>query len=113
MDGGTGAGPHMWNIVENDDKYYMADITNCDEGTVGENGGLFLDTPISGSVSKGYTYAIESTDMHYAYDTETKTLYGNRKEFGSSDDTGCLFCRWINCETCENIDYRHIKCDSR
>ena len=79
MDGGTGAGPHMWNIVENDDKYYMADITNCDEGTVGENGGLFLDTPISGSVSKGYTYAIESTDMHYAYDTETKTLYGTGK----------------------------------
>ena len=57
----------------------MADITNCDEGTVGENGGLFLDTPISGSVSKGYTYATESTDMHYAYDTETKTLYGTGK----------------------------------
>ena len=79
MDGGTGAGPHMWNIVENDGKYYMADITNCDEGTVGENGGLFLDTPISGSVSKGYTYATESTDMHYAYDTETKALYGTGK----------------------------------
>ena len=79
MDGGTGAAPHMWNIVENDGKYYMADITNCDEGTVGENGGLFLDTPISGSVSKGYTYATESTDMHYAYDTETKTLYGTGK----------------------------------
>lgn len=44
MSGGTGAGPHMWNIVANNGKYYLADITNSDEGTVGAGGGLFLDT---------------------------------------------------------------------
>ena len=36
MNGGTGEGPHMWNIVANNGKYYMADITNSDEGTVGK-----------------------------------------------------------------------------
>ena len=55
MSGGTGAGPHMWNIVANNGKYYLADITNSDEGTVGAGGGLFLDTPLSGSISNGYT----------------------------------------------------------
>lgn len=79
MSGGTGAGPHMWNIVANDGKYYMADITNSDEGTVGADGGLFLDTPISGSVAKGYIYATDSVNMHYTYDTETKKLYGTGK----------------------------------
>ena len=58
MNGGTGEGPHMWNIVANNGKYYMADITNSDEGTVGEDGGLFLDTPISGSISRGYTLSL-------------------------------------------------------
>ena len=79
MSGGTGAGPHMWNIVENDGKYYMADITNSDEDTAGENGGLFLDTPISGSISKGYTYATDSINLRYIYDTDTKKLYGTGK----------------------------------
>ena len=63
MNGGTGEGPHMWNIVANNGKYYMADITNSDEGTVGEDGGLFLDTPISGSISRGYTYATDSANI--------------------------------------------------
>lgn len=79
MSGGTGAGPHMWNIVANNGKYYLADITNSDEGTVGAGGGLFLDTPLSGSISKGYTYATDSINMHYAYDTDTKKLYGTGK----------------------------------
>ena len=76
MDGGTGEGPHMWNVVANNGRYYMADITNSDEGTVGEDGGLFLDTPISGSISRGYTYATDSSNIYFAYDKETKDLYG-------------------------------------
>ena len=79
MNGGTGEGPHMWNIVANNGKYYMADITNSDEGTVGEDGGLFLDTPISGSISRGYTYATDSANIYFAYDKEAKSLYGTRK----------------------------------
>ena len=79
MNGGTGEGPHMWNIVANNGKYYMADITNSDEGTVGEDGGLFLDTPISGSISRGYTYATDSANIYFAYDKEAKSLYGTEK----------------------------------
>lgn len=76
MNGGTGAGPHMWNIVANNGRYYMADITNSDEGTAGEDGGLFLDTPISGNISKGYTYATDAANIYFAYDKATKQLYG-------------------------------------
>ena len=79
MNGGTGEGPHMWNIVANNGKYYMADITNSDEGTVGEDGGLFLDTPISGSISRGYIYATDSANIYFAYDKEAKSLYGTGK----------------------------------
>lgn len=76
MNGGTGEGPHMWNIVANNGKYYMADITNSDEGTAGEDGGLFLDNLISGSISRGYTYATDSANIYFAYDKEAKSLYG-------------------------------------
>ena len=48
----------MWNIVANNGKYYMADITNIDEGTVGEDGGLFLDTPISCDSQGEYIFCI-------------------------------------------------------
>ncbi len=30
MTGGTGAGPHMWNIVSIDGTNYLVDVTNCD-----------------------------------------------------------------------------------
>ena len=76
MDGGTGAGPHMWNIVEQDGRYYMADITNSDEGTIGEDGDLFLNTPSYGSVSQGYTYETESGNVYFKYDKDTRDTYG-------------------------------------
>ena len=76
MDGGTGAGPHMWNIVEQDGRYYMADITNSDEGTVGEDGDLFLNTPSYGSVSQGYTYETGSGNIYFKYDKDTRNIYG-------------------------------------
>ena len=76
MDGGTGAGPHMWNIVEQDGRYYIADITNSDEGTIGEDGDLFLTTPSYGSVSQGYTYETESGNVYFKYDKDTRKIYG-------------------------------------
>ena len=76
MNGGTGAGPHMWNIIEQDGRYYMADITNSDEGTIGEDGDLFLNTPSYGSVSQGYTYETESGNVYFKYDKDTRDTYG-------------------------------------
>lgn len=77
MNGGTGAGSHMWNIVEQEGRYYLADVTNSDDGTVGESGSLFLNTPFSGSVSKGYTYQATEYDMvRFCYDSRTKNTYG-------------------------------------
>ena len=55
MAGGTGAGAHMWNIVTmSDGLHYMADITNSDSDSVGQDGGLFLD---------GYTSAIPENNQ--------------------------------------------------
>ena len=57
MNGGTGAGKHMWNILHMDDgKNYVADITNCDEGTIGNPDGLFIkECEAGGSAAEGYT----------------------------------------------------------
>ena len=76
MDGGTGAGAHMWNIIEQNGRYYLADITNSDEGTAGENGGLFLVPPAYGSLSQGYTYETENGNIYFRYDQTTKNTYG-------------------------------------
>ena len=36
MDGGTGAGPHMWNVVGMvDELNYLVDVINCDTGSIG------------------------------------------------------------------------------
>lgn len=91
MNGGTGEGPHMWNIVANNGKYYMADITNSDEGTVGEDGGLFLDTPISGSISRGYIYATDSANI-YLHMTKKQRAYMEPEKFHSLYDEGNVFC---------------------
>lgn len=69
-------GAHMWNIVEQDGRYYIADITNSDEGTIGEDGDLFLTTPSYGSVSKGYTFEIGNNKECYKYDKDIRNLYG-------------------------------------
>lgn len=43
MSGATGAGAHMWNVVQMDDgKNYLVDVTNSDENTSGAVGGLFI-----------------------------------------------------------------------
>ena len=77
MSGGTGEGPHMWNIVKMDDrKNYLVDVTNSDTGTAGEAGGLFLVPYTSGNVQEGYTFRCnDDTDLHYAYGEETFSIY--------------------------------------
>ena len=80
MSGGTGQGPHMWNIIHMDDgKNYMADITNSDEGSAGEDGGLFIAPALTGSVDDGYGYMDAgedgSADITYKYDKSTRKNY--------------------------------------
>ena len=84
MEGGTGAGDHMWNIVKLDGNNYLVDVTNCD----GEEGGsysigypdlLFLKAPdAGGSPEAGYTFTIDDLNkISYTYDSDTKNLYNS------------------------------------
>ncbi len=78
MDGGTGAGGHMWNVVTMDDsKNYLVDVTNSDEGSIGSDGTLFL-AGTCGSVAEGYTFTnTYSNSVGFVYDEDTTSLWGN------------------------------------
>lgn len=87
MDGGTGAGAHMWNIVTMDDrKNYLVDITNCDEQTIGADDLLFL-AGASGSVSGGYAVNISGHPVTYRYasggSADMSEMYGDILEISS------------------------------
>lgn len=94
MDGGTGEGPHKWNIVHmNDGNNYIADVTNSDSGSSGEDGKLFL-TGMTGNPDDGYskaweahseqidngdgsvsTITYEAGSILYTYDEDTRYIY--------------------------------------
>ena len=74
-DYGSG-GAHMWNIITFGNENYLADITNSDSGTIGNNGQLFLPGIIDGDLDSGYEFYItDQFRMHYAYDTRTTSVY--------------------------------------
>ena len=95
MVGATGAGGHMWNIVVVDGESYLVDVTDSDEGTIGEYGELFLASLATASetAAEGYDYTfsisektiegentittISGGEVSYAYDEETLQLYGS------------------------------------
>lgn len=70
MRGGTGAGPHMWNIVTLEGKNYLVDVTNCDGNSIGAPDKLFL-AGASGSVETGYTCC----GVTYTYDKAIIDLF--------------------------------------
>lgn len=75
MDGGTGEGAHMWNIVSIGGANYLTDITNCDSGTIGAPDQLFL-CGVRGGVDSGYIADLTgNTTTVYFYDNETLALY--------------------------------------
>ena len=74
MDGGTGAGDHMWNIVSIGGVNYLTDITNCDSGTTGAPDQLFL-CGAEGSVDASYAAATTGGAVTYVYDQNTKDIY--------------------------------------
>ena len=74
MDGGIGAGLHMWNIVSIGGVNYLTDITNCDSGTTGAPDQLFL-CGAEGSVDASYAAATTNGTVTYVYDQNTKDIY--------------------------------------
>ena len=76
MRGGTGEGPHMWNVVHMPDgNNYLVDVTNCDSGSVGADDLLFMKGYASGSAGEGYVYDCDGQDILYVYDDDTLGLY--------------------------------------
>jgi len=67
MNGGTGAGAHMWNIVTMENrKNYIADVTNCDGNSIGADDKLFL-AGATGSAAEGYTVTVSGHPIVYVY----------------------------------------------
>ena len=77
MSGGTGAGRHMWNVVTMEDgKNYLVDVTNCDEGAIGENGELFMaSTTNSANSNQTHTFTIGGEDIVFTYDGAMSDLF--------------------------------------
>ncbi len=85
MNGGSGAGNHMWNIVTmNDGKNYLVDVTNCDQGSIGADDWLFLRGVTFTSTNSFYAVIPERTvgnitysgaTITYGYDSDTTGLY--------------------------------------
>lgn len=79
MSGGTGAGNHMWNIVEMDDgRNYLVDVTNCDEGTVGHPDQLFLvpyTEMLGDGFEGGYGFETDTDTIEYVYDQDTLGVF--------------------------------------
>ena len=74
MEGGTGAGPHMWNIVKYGGNNYLVDVTNCDEGAIGADTELFM---VGASYSPDigtYVFNVNSSEVTYIYDEEMYDL---------------------------------------
>lgn len=77
MSGGTGSGPHMWNIVTYNEKNYLVDVTNCDEGTVGSPDQLFMKDMTKVTSCSKYSRTIGSTTITFTYDSDTKEYFGD------------------------------------
>ena len=74
---GTGAGPHMWNIVTVGGRNYLVDVTNCDTGTVGAPDKLFLCGAAENVSGKKYTATAGSQSIMYEYDADTLGDYAS------------------------------------
>lgn len=86
MDGGKGAGGHMWNLVSVDGKNYIADITNCDSGTIGYPDKLFLKGNTNGK-AESYAFPISTKTILYSYDAST---LGNQNRGDRFTGRSCL-----------------------
>jgi len=67
MKGGTGAGDHMWNVLEIGGKNYLVDVTNCDEGTVGAARKLFMVGNSNATTAQVTEYGRTVTSQRYIF----------------------------------------------
>lgn len=74
MEGGTGAGSHMWNIVEYGGNNYLVDVTNCDEGAIGADTELFMVGASYSPDNRTYVFNVNSSEVTYIYDEEMYDL---------------------------------------
>ena len=70
MAGGTGAGPHMWNVVSIGGTSYLVDVTNSDTGSIGSDGGLFMVGGKTGNMTDGYTFTVGRQNILFVYDAD-------------------------------------------
>lgn len=75
MSGGTGAGGHMWNVVQLENKNLLVDVTNCDSGAIGADTKLFLVAVAGTDSGRTHTFTIGSTNVVYTYDESQKDLF--------------------------------------
>jgi hypothetical protein len=71
LSGGTGSGPHMWNVVTIDSNNYLVDVTNHDGNA--DNGCPFLlkgGTPVAAG-----QYNFYNNGFIFVYDNDTKGLW--------------------------------------
>lgn len=74
--GNMGAGPHMWNVVQmGDGKNYLADVTNCDSGALGEGEKLFLAGAKGSADGRTWTISKEGLRAVYTYSAEEKDMF--------------------------------------
>ena len=88
--GKTQVSNHMWNIVTLGGKNYLVDVTNCDEGTIGEGGYLFMKGAETAD-EKGCSFTIEApgfekTKIDYSYFDYTTKLYDSALLTVSTED---------------------------
>ena len=67
---------HMWNIVDLNGNNFLVDVTNCDDGGIGQGKQLFLVGYDEGSVEEGYTFRCRTGSIHYQYDSVTLGAFG-------------------------------------
>ena len=111
VNGDMNGGKHMWNILSmDDDKNYLADITNCDEGTKASDD-LFLTAPeFGGSPDEGYTFISDyGRDIVYKYDERTKKISSDILALSDKnyDGTGWVkyLINYINLQPGEEYEY--------
>ena len=83
VSGKMGDGDHMWNVVAIGGRNYLVDVTNCDDGSIGDPDKLFLCGAAENEASKNYTVTIDhgsgipTSKVVYEYDKKTVERYAS------------------------------------